>query len=58
MLVRHFVVVHGHRELVDIIRTHHPPSRLAAGLDRRQQHSDQDADDRDDDQQLDKRKTA
>jgi hypothetical protein len=35
-----------------------PPRRFASVLDRGQQHADQDPDDRDDDQDLDQRKTA
>ena len=45
-------------EILEIVGASRSPSRLARGLDRRQQQRHEDADDRNHDQQLDQRETA
>jgi hypothetical protein len=42
--------------LTNVVRTRHPAGGLSGGLDRRQQQSNKNPDDRDDDEQFDKRK--
>ena len=45
-------------DLLEVVHALVPPGRLACRLDRRQQQRHEDADDRDDDQQLDQGKRA
>jgi hypothetical protein len=45
-------------ELLEVVHALDPPRCLAGGLDRRQQQRNQDADDRDDHQQLDQGETS
>jgi hypothetical protein len=52
------MAVHGQADLLEIVAALRPPGRFAGGLHGRQQQTNQDADDRDHDQQLDQRKTA
>ena len=51
------IPVRGEGKLFDIARALHAPGRLSRLLNGGQQHGYQDADDRDDDQQFDQRKT-
>ena len=50
---RLFVVQRGEADLLEVVGALREPGRLAGRLHRRQQQRDQDADDRDDHQQLD-----
>ena len=50
------VILHCQPNLLEIILAAHPPPRFACRLDRRQQKSDQDADDRDHHQKFHQRK--
>ena len=50
------VILNRNADLLDLVLAVRPPSRLAGRLDRRQQERHEDADDRNDHQQLDKRK--
>jgi hypothetical protein len=45
-------------ELLEIVRALGTPGRFSGGLNRRKEESDEDADDRDDHQQLDQGETA
>ena len=55
----HRVIVEGRQaELLNLVRAFEAPSGLASVVDGRQQHPDQDADDRDHYEQLDQRETA
>jgi len=50
--------VQRHRQLLDIVRAAHSPGRFPRRLHGRQQQAHQDADDRNDHQQLDQGKTV
>jgi len=52
------IVVQGQPELLHVVETPDPIASLANSLHRRQQQSDQDADNGDHDQQLDERKAS
>jgi hypothetical protein len=65
MLARRKLLIMGRHEihdaqadLAEIIPALTPPGGFSGGLNRRQQQRDQDADDRDDNKQLDERKSA
>jgi hypothetical protein len=45
-------------DLPEVVRTGHPSGGLSGGLDRRQQQSNKNSDDRDDHEQFDKRKAT
>ena len=49
-------IVHSQTELLDVVRALHTTSRLASRLDGGKKQTNQNADDRDNDQQLDERK--
>ena len=51
-----FMVLKCQSNLPDVVRTRHPAGGLSGGLDRRQQQSNKNPDDRDNDEQFDKRK--
>ena len=57
-LVRHFVVVQRHAQLHDIVDALRSPRGLAGGVNRRQKHRHEDADNGNHDQQLDQRKAS
>jgi hypothetical protein len=50
------MVLKRQSNLTDVVRTGHPAGRLSGRLDRRQQQSNKNPDDRDDHEQFDKRK--
>lgn len=55
--MRIVVVVQPEAELLEIVLALRPPGRLAGLLDRREEQSDEHADDRDDHEQFDQGKT-
>jgi hypothetical protein len=52
------VIVERQTDLLEVVAALHSPGRLARRLHGRQQHRDQDADDRDDHEELNQRKAA
>jgi hypothetical protein len=51
-------VVNAETELLEMVRTLHPPCRLTGCLYRRQEQGNQNTDDGDDDKKFDERETA